>query len=401
MGLIKRVVEKLNPGQERIRDDQGHGGQPTTQTKLLNTEKAYELVEVVGRSVNLTVDNISMIDYTIGDSLGFTGVVPNMQGKRLHKLLNERPNPYMDINTFRRLSFMDFLIDGNTFWYYDGHNLYHLPARLVEVVPDEKTYVNKYIFDGDMTFLPNEIIHIPDNSIKSVYRGDSRILSCMQSLYTRESMLDFQKAFFKSGTAVGLVVETETILGKKLRERRELEWKKKFNPRSNNGAPLFLDGGQKAKTLTNSNFRELAFIDSIKEAERRVNIALGIPPILLDSGNNANLKPNLELWFYTTLIPIMRRYESSLEQFFGIRVELSTYRVPALIPDREKEAKRLVSLKNNGIITGNEARDVLKMKRIEDPSMDKIHHPSNVAGSAAGNENGGRPEDDEDDNDED
>ena len=396
MGFFTNLIQKLNPGQRYIAEDQGTGEQATTQTKLVTIEKTYELVEIVARLVNMTVDNLAMVDYEVLKQLSFTGARPNVKMETIKRLLNDRPNPYMDLNTFKRLTFMDFLVDGNSFWYFDGASLYHLPARLVTIVPDERTFVNKYVFAGRDEYLPNEIIHVQDNSVSSVYRGDSRITSCLQSLYTRESMQDFQKAFFDNGTALGLIVETEATLNKKMRERKEAEWVRNYNPRSGNGKPLILDSGMKARSITNSNFRELSFTDSIKEAENRVALALGVPPILLEGGNNANIKPNLELWFNATLIPIMRRYESALEYFFGVDIEISTFRVPALFPDRKAESDRLVSLKNNGIISGNEAREALKLERSNDPEMDKIHQPRNIAGSAAGEQGGGRPEEEED-----
>jgi HK97 family phage portal protein len=397
MGWIDTIIEKLSPAQRTIAQDQGE--QPTTQTKLHSVELAFQLVEVVNRCVNLTVDNTAMIDFEVGATLNFTGMAPGMRKDKLNTLLNTRPNPYMDISNFRRLSLMDFLIDGNMFWYFDGSSLYHLPAANMVVIPDEKTYVNSYEYnfattgDNPLTFSPSSIIHIKDNSVTSMYRGDSRIMSAMQSLYGREDMLDFQSSFFKNGTSMGLIIETEQILSARMKERQEREWMVKYNPKKGNGKPVILDAGMKAKATTNTNFKEMAFLESISEAERKVCIALGIPPILIDSGNNANIKPNLELWFYTTLIPMMRKVEAAVEMFFAYDVELTTHRVPALLPDKTAETTRITSLVNNGIITGNEGRAMMKLAAIDEEVMNKIRVPANVAGSATGvaGQEGGRP----------
>lgn len=398
MGWIQNILQKLNPAQRTIALDQGE--QPTTQTKLLSVERAVQLIEVVNRCVNLTVDNTAMIDFEVGATLKFTGMVPGMRRDRLELLLNTRPNPYMDISTFRRLSYMDMLVDGNIFWYFDGTSLYHLPATNMVVVPDQTTYVNSYEYnfstsgEGQLVFQPNSIIHIKDNSVSSVYRGDSRITSAMESLYGRENMLNFQSSFFKNGTAMGLIIETEQILSSKMKDRQEREWMVKYNPQRGNGRPVILDAGMKAKQTTTTNFKEMAFLESIEEAERKVCIALGIPPILIDSGNNANIKPNLELWFYTTLIPMMRKVEAALELFFAFDVELTTHRVPALLPDKKAESDRIVSLVNNGLITGNEGRDMLKLEPIKEEIMERIRLPANIAGSTTGvsGQEGGRPE---------
>lgn len=395
--LWAAIKEKFNPIQDEIARDEGTRVS-STQTSIRTVQNSYELVEVVNRCINMLVDNSAMVNFDVASTLSFTGQVAGTRGKTLGNILNHRPNPYMDINTFRRLVLMDFLIDGNSFIHFDGAGLYHIPASLVEVVPDDKTYINSFIYNGIHRFAANEIIHVKDNSTTSVYRGDSRINSTIGSLLTRESMLDFQKAFFTNGAVMGIIVETDEILSKKMKERQEREWMSKYNPKNGNGRPLILDGGLSAKSMSNSNFRELSFTESINNLEEKVCTALGVPPILLNSGNNANIKPNLELMFYTTILPMLRKFEAAYEYFFAYDVELSTHKVPALKPDQKDQAERLSALVNNGILMGNEARKELRLDPVDDPAMNKIRIPANVAGSGTGvtGQEGGKPPKEED-----
>lgn len=392
MKLWDEILEKLNPVQAELARDEGTS-KGTTQTKLHTVKNAYELVEVVNRAVNLLVDNAALIEFDVGPTLNFTGTSTALRGPRLSQLLNNRPNPYMDISSFRRLILMDFIIDGNAFIHFDGTSFYHVPAKNMEVIPSDTGFIKEYLYDGTHPFKGSEIIFIKDNSIESVFRGDSRITSAIDSLLTRESMINFQKSFFDNGASIGLIVETEQILSKKLKDRQEREWVQKYNPKRGNGRPLILDAGLKAKSIASSDFREMAFTESITNLEDKVCYALGIPPILLNSGNNANIKPNLELMFYTTIIPMLRKFESALEMYFAYDIELSTHRVPALLPDLKEQADRISALVNNGIITGNEGRKMMRLEEIEDPLMKKIRIPANVAGSASGvaGQEGGSP----------
>ena len=127
--------------------------------------------------------------------------------------------------------------------------------------------------------------------------------------------------------------------------------------------------------------------------EEKVCVALGIPPILLNSGNNANIKPNLELLFYTTILPMTRKFEAAFEYFFGYDIEVSTHAVPALKPDQKAQAEYLSALVNNGLMIGNEARVILRLEELDDPLMKKIRVPANVAGSGTGvtGQEGGKP----------
>jgi len=398
MEFWNRLKEKLNPIQSSISNE--YSDSPSTQTKTITIQKAYESIEVVNRCINLIIDNASLVEFDVADKLEFTGFAPNMQKKRLSTLLNIKPNPFMDINTFRRLIFTDFLLDGNAFIYFDGTSMYHVPAANITVVPDQRNYVHSYEYSSAVSgtaehiYFPNQIIHIKDNSLRSIYRGDSRVNACLSSLYNRESMVEFQKNFFDNGAVLGTIIETDSILSKKLKDRQEIEWLRKFNPKKvGGGRPVILDGGMKAKQTGSSNLREMAFNESIKAMEEKVALALGVPPILLDGGNNANIKPNIELLFYLTIIPMLRKFVSGMEAFFAFDLELTTHKVPALTPDLKEQAERLSSLVNNGLMIGNEARAALRLDPIDDEVMKKIRIPANVAGSATGvsGQEGGKP----------
>lgn len=394
MGFWHNVIQKLNPSQSQIAESQGE--QQTSQRRIITLASAYEKVETVNRCVNMIVDSASQVSFDIQDTLPFIGIASGMKHKSLLRCLNHRPNPYMDISTFWRLLLMDFIMDGNAFIYFDGANLFHLPANEMTVVPDKKGYINSFKHNNT-TLKVNEVIHIKDNSFKSLIRGDSRLNSALNSILRRETMLDFQEAFFNNGAVVGLVVETDQILGKKLRDRQEKEWMHKYNPRAGNSKPLILDAGMKVKETSNTNFREMMFMENIDGFEDKMAKALGVPKVLIESGNNANLRPNVELFFSMTIIPLMRKFEAAFEAYFAYDIKLTTHNISALAPDLKAEADRISSLVNNGIITGNEGRESLRLEAIEDDeNMTKIRIPANIAGSATGvtGQEGGKPTED-------
>ena len=396
MSLRKKLYSKANPAQRYIAEEAGTNV-GTNQTKIRSTENAYNLMEIVNRCVNLLVDLGADIEFDVKDKLPFTSRSSTaLKGKTLNTLLNNRPNPYMDINTFKRLILLDIIIEGNAFVHFDGAAFYHVPAKDMEIITSEKTFVSGYVYHSTTKFESNEIIHIRDNSASSEYRnyrGRSRLLSALKTVLTHETALDFQSKFYDNGTMIGLVIETEAVLSSRLKDRREREWMSKFNPKDSQGRPMLLDAGMKAKSMNTNSFRDLDFNESMETMEKRIALALGIPHILLDSGNNANLRPNMELLFSTTILPMMRKVESVFEFFFAYDIELTTHKVVALRPDLKAESDRLSSLVNNGIMLGSEARSVLRLEPLDDPLLDEIRIPANVAGSASGvaGQEGGKP----------
>ena len=116
---------------------------------------------------------------------------------------------------------------------------------------------------------------------------------------------------------------------------------------------------------------------------------MGVPPLLLDSGNNANIRPNHRMYYLETILPIVRKINFALERYFGFDLQEDISNVPALQPELRDQAAYYSTLVNTGIITPNEARESLRMEALD--GLDEVRIPANIAGSAANPEEGGRP----------
>ena len=380
--------EKLNPAQTYIALDEGLT--IDTREKKDNYRSAYEELEVVNRAVNMIVDDTSDIPLTVGQKVnGIAPVVENIRKTRVDLLLNKEPNPFQDINTFKRNLIIDLLIDGNIFVYFDGRHLYHLPANNVIIHSDTSTYIEKFEYDGHINYTPKEIIHIKENSFNSIYRGVPRLTPAYRTMYLLDSMRKFQDNFFKNGAVPGLVLKSPNTLSEKIKERMLQAWQTRYNPKSGGKRPLILDGGLEVDNLTKINFKELDFQTSITANEKIILEAMGVPPILLDGGNNANIRPNHRLYYLETILPIIRKVSYAFERYFGFRITEDITGVPALQPELRDQAAYYATLVNTGIISPNEAREALGKEPLD--GGEDLRVPANIAGSAANPEEGGRP----------
>lgn len=387
MKLGSWLVEKLNPAQRWI-------AQENPESSTTEPERTYifyyEALEIVNRAVNMVVDDAAEINYAIGtEKIGFP-VVSGVKRKTVETLLNVQPNPYQDIHSFRRNLIMDFLLDGNMFMYFDGAHLYHLPANKVTIHADPETYVERYEFDGRLDYYPNEIIHIKDNNSQSIYRGSSRLRPAIRTMKLMKSMRDFQDNFFKNGAVPGLVIKHPDTLSQRIKDRMKEDWKQAYRPQSGGRNPMILDGGMEIDSISNVNFKDLDFGASIDSNEKVILKALGVPPVLIDSGNNANLRPNHRLYYLETIIPIIKKLNSAYQMFFGFEIFEDVAGIPALQPELRDEAAYYSTLVNGGIITPNEARKGMGMDPLATDG-DTIRVPANIAGSAANPSTGGRP----------
>jgi HK97 family phage portal protein len=377
--------EKLNPAQDRIAYQEGvYIGS----TQKITYQQAFQKLESVNRPVAMLVNACASLDYDVKDKVN-EGVVTGIRQKTLNNLLNFKPNPYQSVQEFRQAIFMDLVLEGNVFVYFDGTFMYHLPAQNVQIITDPKTFISGYRYMGTIEFKETDIFHFRDLHSQSIYRGNSRLESAQRSIDVLYAMQDFQEKFFENGAIFGLVLTSDNTLSQVAKEKTIASWVQRYNAKAGGKRPVILDSGLKPVQVGQGTYKDLDFDESIKTHNNRIAVAVGVPPILLDGGNNANISPNLRLFYLETVMPIVRKFVSSLERYYGYDIDAVTANVSALQPDIKEIASYHATLVNGGIITPNEARKELRYEPI--PGSDDLRVPANIAGSAADPSQGGKP----------
>jgi len=391
---------KLNPAQPSIASLEPYASPET----IVDYEQAYREIEVIHRSVEMIINACIEIPLIV------EGQSP---AKKVNKLLNVKPNPFEDrVRLFRR-AFLDFIIDGNAFFYYDGADMYLLPANDVEVIPDERTFVSHYNYlvsnqqSADLfgfnrgaqskkseaiQFEPHEIIHVMAENDQSIFRGTSKIKPILKLIELYHYMIKFQRQFFKNNAVPGFVLTTDSILSQRVKQRLLEAWRSTYTTIFDGARnPAILDGGLKIDEFSTKSFEQLDFENSIERIQQDMAKALGVPYVLLKSGNNANIDANQKLFYLHTVIPILTQFCSAFAHFFnnGVTIRPDRMKVPALQPDNRTQAIYYSTLVNTGIITPNEAREGLRFPKLE--NNDSIRIPQNIVGSATDATQGGRP----------
>ena len=267
----------------------------------------------------------------------------------------------------------------------------------MDVVEDEDKKVSHYVLNSEIKYKTSEIIHTKDNNAQSIFVGKSRLYCTRRSITILQSMLDFQEGFFENGATPGLIIQTPNILSKRIKDRLLEDWRRIYKPNNGGRRPMILDGDMKVNPLSQTKFSELEFEDSITSHETKILKALGVPPVLLNSGNNANLRPNIQLFYEMTVLPVVTKMIGSYEKFFAWDMEPEVVKVRALRPELKDQGQYLTGLVNGGIMTPNEARAELRLEPIDGEDAEDLRIPANIAGSAVDPSEGGRPEEDEND----
>ena len=400
LGFRGWLAEKLNPAQPSIASLEPYASPET----ITDFEQAYREIEVVHRSVEMVINACVEVPLIVEGS---------SPAKKVNRMLNYKPNPFEDrVRLFRR-AFLDFMLDGNAFFYYDGQDLFLLPANDVEVVPDSQTFVSHYNYlvhnqqandfygfgAGKTTrkseairFEPHEIIHIYTENENSIFRGVSRLKAILGLMEVYYYMIKFQRQFFKNNALPGFVLTTDNILSQRVKQRLLEAWRSTYTTIFDGARnPAILDGGLKIDKFSTVNFDQLDFENSIERIQIDMAKAIGVPYVLLKSGNNANIEANQKLFYLHTVLPILNQFTSAFQHFFngGVTIRPDRLSVPALQPDNRTQAVYYSTLVNTGIITPNEAREGLRFPKLED--NDTIRVPQNITGSETDATQGGRP----------
>jgi HK97 family phage portal protein len=404
MNLLDRIalyIEK-NRAQPEIQQQEGNESQSRTPVTLY--QHFYRSIPTANRAVNLIVDSASKIGIDVQGRLGQAPRTQASNGepfyvrkKTLEQILNFSPNPFENIDEFHRQLYMDLVVEGNCYQYFDGKYLWHLPANEVTILTGKKSKIEGYRYGNDTTFSINEVIHTRENAVANIYRGQSKLEAARNSMRIVEKMTKFQENFFDNGAIPGLVLVTEHVLGSRIKERILNEIKSRYSALKNGRNPLILDANLKPHQISNNSFKELDFTDSKENYKQEILEALGVPSILLNSGNNANINPNIRLFYETTILPLADKLIASYEIFFGYDLEPDVYKIRALRPDLREAGAFFSAMVNNGIVTINEARRELRLEKSTEEHADKLRIPQNITGSATDSSQGGRPPKDEED----
>lgn len=409
MGILDTWLAKFNRAQPSISANETE----VAPDNIVDLQLAYQQIEVINRSVELIINGLAEIPFVVEDG----------PEKKINKLLNVRPNPFEDRQRVFRALFLDFILDGNAFIYYDqeqeGGALYRIPANDVTIITDPKFYIKYYEYipssglpDEDSFFLGKpkkttggsnaviftrkEIIHVKADSDTSVYRGDSKLKSLERLIELYNAMISFQRQFFKNNAVPGFVLATDNVLSNKIKLRLLEEWKANYSTLFKGArSPAILDGGLKIDKFSDVNFRELDFENSVDRIQQDMAKALGVPYVMLKSGNNANISNNQVLFYLHTILPILDQFASAFTHRFMAKVTADKFSVTALRPDTKAQALYFSTLVNGGIITPNEAREGLRfsIRDKEGEDCDCIRIPQNITGSATNPAVGGRPAD--------
>ena len=338
----------------------------------------YNSISTLARCVDLLIDSAANIPLNVFE---FNGSYYKTIDKppKWAKLLTA-PSPTVDTLDFYKGIYKQLIFTGTCLIYDTGAELEIIPSYTFN--PGANTFViSGKTYPNDSAFALINLLHSKNSPLAVPYI--SRVSSEVSLINT---MLKFEKSYYKNNGFPGIILKTERPLSTKLKERILTEYSDFTSIiRGKAGAPYILDSGMEVQELQ-KNFKDLEFRESLKDVETKIISNLGIPPLLLNSGNNANITPNIKLFYTTTILPLVNSVASVLtlhsrqayKSIYVVRPDIST--VSALKADFISESNAIKSIYAVGLISRNEARAKLQFSKLDEEPH--FLEPANIAGSA-------------------
>lgn len=349
-----------------ITESNGLGGITWNGISSLRNSDVFTAIDIISKDIASTSIQFNDKDSYLDDD------------KKILKLLNRRPNPYLDAWHFKYIIVANMLLNGNSYVEIVRDDkgqpieLYHMQNSTVSIEQIDDKIKYNYIDerDGHVRFDTEDVLHFRMFSMDG-FNGYSPLFALANEIGISMGSKKFLDEFFKNGgtsTAIlkyedGRYSDEELAIIRQNFENSQLK--------NNNGLVMLDD------TMTFDRLKVptevLNFLNSYKFSTQQVAKAFGLPLSKLGIETvNTSLKDSGIEYYRSTLYPIFSMMNAEIEEklFAQAPYEVTLdYDVTRLIDsDPEVKLERVTQLFTKKIITLDEARAQFGFKPVENGS---------------------------------
>jgi len=294
-------------------------------------------------------------------------------------------NPNIDMSFYdlieATLGFLE--LTGNAYWelVFDDQapeerklsEIYILKPSRIEIIPDARLGVKEYKYEVNnrkIIFSPEEIVHFKYFNPDSDYYGFASLRSAESSINLDKYAVDFNISFFQNrAEPEGFLVIPEFLTDEQYKRLMKRLEKRHRGPKRAHKLEI-LEGGAEYKQVGLSQ-KDMEFSQLRRMNREEILAATGVPPVLcglLEYSSYANAFVQTKLFYQQTIIPKLKKIENKINKQVlplidkNLKCYFDYSEIGALQEDKTKEASRLVSLVNAGILDPDEARKELGLE---------------------------------------
>lgn len=334
---------------------------------------------------------------------GIPWVLYNQRGelKEIERspLLNliSRPNPYQGQAKFIENMVSYLLLSGNSYIERVGPNtgppreLYTLrPDKMYVVGGDRLNPVSGYEYrDYGKThkFDFKHILHLKTFSPLDYWYGLSPVRVADRSVVANNAAKAWNVSLLQNSARPSGALVTEHLSDREQnRLKRQID--EKYEGAWNAGRPLLLSGGLDWKQMS-LNPADMDWLAGQKLTAKEIAITFGVPPELIgdaESKTYANYKEGRSAFYMETILPLMDflrdEWNNWLTPLFGqnLYLDYDKDQIEAIQEDRQIVWNQAITALEAGIITTDEAREMIGYGEFPSRSPVDNEEPANIEG---------------------
>lgn len=215
-------------------------------------------------------------------------------------------------------------------------------------------------------------------------RGLSRMEAIRATIFAEESSRNAVTSMWKNAGRPNIVLETPNRLGKAGRERLKMAFDMDHAGSRNAGSTLVLEDGVTAKAVQVTAV-DLELIETRKMNREEIAAVFDIAPTLigiLEHATFSNVTEQMRGFYRDTMAPVIEFIQSVMDKFVGSswpRRNIMRFAVDEVIRgDYEVRVEAAHKGIATGVMTPNEARDLIGLNRYDDPKADKLYANSAI-----------------------
>jgi len=299
------------------------------------------------------------------------------------------PSPGVGFDQLLRELILDYLLLGESFEWWDGGQLYRLPAWATRAVASKTERIKHFelkVEGRKDVFAPEEVIYIRNPSPLLYVDGMSVLDPLRDTLEKAGAQVKYEKALWKNSARVPGLLKTEQPLDPKQREQHQREWHSKYGGPRNSGKTAVLSHGLTYERV-GLDVQESGYHASREENREEILAVLGVPPVrvgLQKHVNYANAMQQMAGYWRSRVRPIAKLYSDAHSRtvFRDVPFWLWLNADNSVFTAADKDMLWTLAARATGwrqVITQNEARALLGYPKHEDPDADEVNKaPTNL-----------------------
>lgn len=361
---------------------------------LLNRFATYGALYRAQPAVSSLIDKVSnaaaRLTLKVWDPTPSTGRTQDTTSPFARLLAN--PCTLMSTLNFYRWTFATYEVYGEAFWYKQRDTR----GQLVNLIPmhPSRTAIRRdklgnieYVFtlgvasSGILVAPADDVVAFLRYNPETLMRGLSRMEPLRSTLQNEDAARRANASWWTKGARPSVILTHPNELSQPAMDRIKASYDARHAGADNMGGSTVLQEGMTA-TVVQLNAEEMQYIESRKLNREEACMVYDVPPPvihILDHATFSNITEQMRSMYRDTMSPRLEDVESVID--YAIRPEFydEGERVAAfdmddvLRGDFETRADKAVTLRQSGIATGNQARELIGLPLSDDPEMDKIY----------------------------